>query len=228
MIAERDNKIFEMMGVFNGKTFADVLGKTIWVNHKDRARQAQNRVRKLKDMHNLVRLVPTGLMKPQKAIFLTTQGKEYVEQEFGILVGDTHLSMVTIRHNMLEMIVWYWLNELGKQVERTTVKKWVTDEKHAHAPDLYYEDKGKKVYVEIETSKKSPDRYNEIFAKIRKDEADVVLYFFEDEKSMKSIGRVIPIWDKIYYCDIESFIKNAQDGKIGFVKQSQFLASLKE
>jgi len=223
--SKRDNKILEMMGVFNGKTFGNVLAKTLWVNNKNGFQQSMNRVRKLRDNFKIFKLVPTGLLNPRNAIILTQSGKDYCDLELGLYVGEPHLSVVTINHNMLEQIVWYWLSESGREVTRTTVKSWVTDKRFKHAPDLYFEDENGGVYCEIETSKKSKERYNEIFVKIRKDGIKKVIYFFENAKRMEQIGRVIPLWEKvIFYVDIEEMIKN--EGKADFIPQRQFLANL--
>lgn len=223
--SERDIKLFEIIANFGGKTYVDVLEKTLWLGKKNAYQQSLNRVRKLIQEKKLLKLVSTGLVSPRHAIVLTGLGKTYVEEEFGIIINEIHISAVTIRHTILEQISWYYLDYIGNNVDRTIVKNW--SKNHAHTPDLFYKKNNKSVYVEIETSKKTNSVYESLFVKIRQDEADVVLYIFEDNKKMEQIGKVMPLWDKIYLVSIEELIENAtKNKKIGFKSQKDFLKSI--
>lgn len=223
-LSDRDRDILRMIGEFGGKTFIEVLERTYWHGLKVPTQQARDRVQKLKSKYRLLRLVPTGLMKPRNAIALTDFGKRWVKDETDMETGSLFLSPVTVWHNVYEQIAWYWLRRSGREASRTIVKRWSED--HAHTPDLLYfhhNDKELPVYVEIETNAKSKDRYLSIFEKMGKDGVYAVLYVFENEKKMMQLGRRLPIWDKLYYTNIDEMIENiSHHGKIGMMSQEKF------
>lgn len=221
---ERDIDIIKLMATFGGKTFNPVLEKTIWLGYKSAAQQVSNRMSRLLKQHKIIRRQETGLQKPRYLYKFTELGKRVCE-DIGFRPGNFSFSTVTIWHGIYEQIAFYWLEKIGKKPHRTTVREWVTEGGKKHAPDLVYKNpKGDYVYVEVELNKKRPDSYISIFEKMQQDGAASALYIFENEKKMQQIGRVIPIWEKVYYVTIEQLIKAAQNGKIGAVKQSDFLA----
>jgi len=224
-LTERDAGVLEMMANFGGKTYIKVLEQTFWFGVKNAEQQARNRIQKLKKK-KLVRHMETGLVNPKNAIVLTEQGKQFVDDFWGIPIHTITISAVTAWHNIYEQIVWYWLKKLGKDIERAIVKKWIP-QGYRHTPDLYYKnDKGNLVYVEIELTRKRPDRLLDIFAKMKADGVSAVLYVFKDEKQMKTLGTKIPLWEKIRYVTIDKLIESAQNGKIGAVKQVEYLKSI--
>lgn len=226
MLVERDRKILELMAAFNGKTYIQALEKTAYLGKSNALKQASNRIRKIRDNFGLVKLEPTGLMRPKNVVLLTTPGKEYVDLEFGVSVGQTHISMVTIHHNILEMITWFWLNELGFEPLRATVKDWVSEKKHFHAPDIFVENfNGEKTYFEIETSKKSVTRYRDILLKIKKDGIKQVVYVFENDKKLRQIADTLPVGGetKIFFTTIDDLVKTASKGQINLTSQRDYL-----
>lgn len=227
VLSERDKDILLMMSEFGGKTFIPVLERTFWEGNKMPAQQARDRVQKLIKKYKLLRLAPTGLMKPRNAIAMTENGKKYAE-ELGIEVGNLFLSPVTIWHGIFEQITWYWLKRAGRDVSRTIVKKWAGT--HKHTPDLLYfhnGDETKPVYVEVETNAKDRNRYVAIFKNMSADKIYRVLYVFENEKRMNVIGSKLPISDKIMMIDIDNLISNiVKDGKIGAISQNEFIKKI--
>lgn len=226
-LSDRDKDILLMIAEFGGKTFTPVLERTYWEGNKMPAQQARDRVQKLIKKYKLLRLAPTGLMKPRNAIAMTENGKKYAE-ELGIEVGNLFLSPVTIWHGINEQITWFWLRQAGRDVSRTIVKKWAGT--HKHTPDLLYfhnGDETKPVYVEIETNAKNKNRYLSIFQNMGADKIYRVLYVFENEKKMLSIGNKLPISDKLMMTNIDDLIANIKkDGKIGAITQNEFIKKI--
>jgi len=220
MLTDRDHKIFELMSVFGGKTFLPVLAKTFFSSEQ----VARNRLNVLKK-DKMIKYVPTGLMSPRNAIYPTEQGIRYF-QEIGLRTIRTDVSTSQVHHLMLEQITYFYLKKIGKDVQRTIVKNW--SKKHHHTPDLCYTHKGKNVYVEIERTHKRPDVLAKIMTNMKKDDIHIVLYVFEDEKKMKQIGSKIPIFEKAYYVTIDKLIEASKDGKIGAVKQLDYLKTIGE
>ena len=220
----RDMEILEMMAVMGGKTYMPVLTKTAFLHTAEQT--ARNRLQVLRKKKKLIRYKPTGLVNPKNAILFTEEGKRFASEVFGINVGDASISPVTTWHNIYEQITYYWLKKMGKDVERTIVHRWRKKGYH-HTPDLAYKNqKGKYVYVEIELTKKRPDRYIDVFNRMVADDVGSVLYVFEDDRKMQVLGTKIPLWDKIYYTTIDNIVKGGEAGKLIAIKQADFLKSL--
>lgn len=226
-LTQRDRDILAMIAEHGGKTFVEVLARTFWIDAKMAEQQARDRINKLKKQYKLLRHAPTGLIKPQNAIALTDFGKRWCLDETEIEAGTLFLSPVTAWHSIYEQIAWYWIMKTGRRVSRTIVKKW--SKGHKHTPDLLYFHEEKPVYVEIELNGKSPDRYLDLIKKSRSDGAHAMFYIFENEKRMKQLGRKLPTSDLIYITNIDDLIKSVREtGKIGAVKQSEFMKKLGE
>jgi len=230
-LSQRDKDIFRLMAEFGGKTFNEVLACTFWHDKKVPVQQVRDRISKIKKKYKIVRLVPTGLMKPRNAIVFTDFGKRWVQDETDIETGYFFLSPVTAWHGIYEQIAWYWIKNSGRvDVSRTIVKNWSLE--HKHTPDLLYfhnEDPKKPVYVEIELNSKSSRRYLEVMSKCKLDKVHAIFYIFENEKKMVQLGRKLPINDKIYITNIDDLIKNVSTkNKIGALKQIDFLKKIGE
>jgi len=224
-LSNRDKDIFFLMSEFGGKTFLEVLERTFWHDKKVPLQQAKDRIGKIKKKYNIVRYVNTGLMKPRSAIAFSDFGKRWIKDETNFDIGSLFISPVTAWHNIYEQITYYWLKKAGRDVSRTIVKNWSIE--HKHTPDLLYfynEDKSKPIYVEIELNKKITSRYVSIIEKMGIDKVHAVLYVFESEKKMIQIGRLLPIYEKLYFIHIDELIKNiSTTGKIGFMTQQAYL-----
>jgi len=142
-----------------------------------------------------------------------------VFNEFDINVtSNITVSPVSANHMIFEQIAFFWLEKIGRKVERTVVKSW--SKNHKHTPDLAYFQNDKLIYVEIERSMKNTQQYNQIFVNIIADKVDKVLYIVEDEKMLKRFARNLPRSEKIMLVTIDDFVKNChENGKIGAVKQ---------
>jgi len=201
MLTKRDKEILKFINVF-GKTYYEVLGKTFFKN----IQSARNRITVLKKKR-VISYKKTGLESPKRALTLGPVGKEYVDVVLKEYVKVPKISNTTIRHNILEQIVYFHLYKIGK-VERTTI---ATHYKMLnHVPDMIYTTaKGSKVYVEVEITKKSKYRYHEIMKKIIRDKPDKLLYISDTNDRAKSIVTSIGYWDnKLKYMDIDTFLKN--------------------
>lgn len=221
MITQRDKKIFEMMSEFGGKTFIQVLSKTFF-NNEQVARNRMNVLKKQK----MIKYVNTGLMTPRSAIFASDLGTRYFAEN-GLRTIRTDVSASQVEHLMLEQIAYYYLKKIGKNVNRTIVKNW--SKEHHHTPDLcYLHNNGKPVYVEIERTHKRPSELAKIQVNSCKDNVHIILYVFENDKKMKTLGTKIPLHEKIYFVTIDTLIVNSKNGKIGAVKQLDYLKKIGE
>lgn len=205
MLTNRDIEIFKFLNRY-GKTYIEVLGKTFFSSEQI----ARNRVNRLAK-YNLIGYWNTGLMKPRRALVLTSDSKAYLDEELGYEVKKAKINQTTIHHNVLEQITDFYLQKIGK-VERATV---YTHYKHLnHIPDfIYYNEDGKKFYIECEVTKKSINRYNLIVDKATKDNPYAVIYVADTIEKAKAIARVMPVWSKLFYIDLEGLIKNISNVK---------------
>jgi len=224
-LTNRDVEILELICEFGGKTFVDVLEKTLWYGRSSAKRQVQNRITILKDKYKIIRLVPTGLMSPRNAIALTENGARYINEYTDFKVPFFRPAFTTIYHTIYEQIAYYWLKKSGRNVSRTAVIEWRNENKHT--PDLIYhhnQNISKPVYVEIELSRKENKRYTDIFANMESDGAYAVLYIFKDERSMKFGGHWLPLYDKIYITNIDFIVESiSSDKKLKLFSQKEFL-----
>lgn len=224
-LTDRDREILELMSVFGGKTYIEVLEKTIWHGYKSAPVQARNRMTKLEKKYSLFIHKLTGLTSPRSAWALSENGKDVVRTQFEKNISNISVSPVTVGHNIIEQIAYYWLKKIGKNPERTVVSKWSTN--HKHTPDLVYYKNNEPIYVEIEKNVKSAGAYNSIFANIIQDKVNKVLYVVEDQKRVEQFARNLPTSDKIMLVAIDDLIEAAQSGKIGAISQKQALQNQK-
>lgn len=206
-ITNRDEEILKFINVF-GKSYANVLGKTFFNDDK----QAKNRITSLKKME-LIDYKPTMLLSPRNALILTSYGRNYLIDRGIEAKSAVKIHASTIWHNVLEQIAYYWLSTLG-EVTRTTVYH------HAntlnHVPDLIYIDSsGRKFYIEVELTQKSMKNYEQVIFDTQKDNPFGVIYITMDEQKAVSLAKNMPVWDRLFYIDIETFVKNVKElGKI--------------
>lgn len=228
ILQKRDYEVLDIMANFGGKTFRAVLAETAFRGLKNADQQAANRIQKLKKSMKIFKFMETGLNKHKYALSFSGKGVELMRDMGYNIANKSVMSPQSINHMILEQITFYYLKKMGKKVKRTVVAKW--GKEHAHTPDLMYElDNGGKVYVEIELNKKSPERYTDTFIKMRKDGVKSVLYVFENEKRMRQIGRILPVWDKLYYITKDQLIECYENGeKLKATKQKDFLLELNE
>ena len=98
MLTNRDIEIFKFLNRY-GKTYIEVLGKTFFSSEQI----ARNRVNRLAK-YNLIGYWNTGLMKPRRALVLTSDSKVYLDEELGYEVKKAKINQTTIHHNVLEQI----------------------------------------------------------------------------------------------------------------------------
>lgn len=223
-LTARDKEILELASVFGGKIFVEVLTATFWHGYKMPIDQARNRMKTLTNKYNLFSLKPTGLMSPRSAYVLTEYGKSVVKTLFDKDIYSITVTTTTVKHNILEMIVYYWLQKIGKNPIRTTVATWAQKQNFKHTPDIAYRmDDEKLIYIEIETNVKSAGSYNSIFVNIIQDKVHKVLYVVEDEKKVVQFANKLPKSEKLMLVSIDTLISSAQSGKIGAKAQKEIL-----
>ena len=226
VLQERDLEMLDIMANFGGKTFKRVLAETCFRGLKNPLQQVANRLYKLKKSMKIFKYVETGLSKNKYAIALNKSGVDLLNDMGYELRQSIVISPQTVNHTILEQITFYYLKKLGKDVQRTIVANWRKE--HFHTPDLMYRlSDGNMVYVEIELSKKSPQRYIDTFTKMKKDGVKSVLYVFESDKKMRQIGRIIPVWDKVFYITKDELLIECFDnGKLKAKKQIEILKEI--
>jgi hypothetical protein len=216
MITERDIKIFKFINRY-GKTYIEVLAKTFFQNEQ----VARNRMNSLAKQ-NLISYWNTGLMKPRRAVVLTSDTKQLLEDEHELTVKSVKLNRTTIQHNIIEQIADYHLSTIGT-VERTTV--YTHNDKLHHIPDFIFTNEfGNKINIEVELTKKSAPRYTKLMQAVSKDNPDAIIYILDTHSKIKSYASIMPKWHKLFFISIDELIKNIE--QIGQIKPLAQEASL--
>jgi len=201
MITNRDIEIFKFINRY-GKSYIEVIGKTFFENEQ----VARNRINSLYKQ-GFISYWKTNLMTPRRAIILTEEIKKYLYEEFDIKPKNAKLNVSTIEHNMIEQLADFYLSKLeNSTVERTTV--FTHSKKLNHIPDLIYHHEKGKVYIEVETSKKSSKRYISIFENMKKDNVLQVIYIVKNEKLLNNYSASFPKWNKLKFITIDNLINN--------------------
>lgn len=216
MITARDIEIFKFINRY-GKSYIEVLAKTFFANEQ----VARNRINSLAKQE-LITYRNTGLMKPRRAIVLTSEAKGYLQDEFELVPKNAKINRTTIAHNVIEQIADYHLSKIGK-VERTTVA--THSQKLHHIPDFIFTNhNGKRINIEIELTKKSIPRYNEIMQAVKKDNVDAIIYILLTSDKIKMFASSLPKWQKLFFISIDELISNIS--QIGQIKPYAQDASL--
>jgi len=216
MITARDLDIFKFMNKY-GKTYIEVLAKTFFTNEQ----VARNRMNILAKQ-NLISYWNTGLMKPRRAIVLTTDTKSMLENEYEVTARNTKLNRTTIHHNVIEQIVDFHLSKIGT-VERTTV--YTHKEKLHHIPDfIFTNESDNKINIEVELTKKSAPRYVKLMQSVSKDNPDAIIYVLSSKQKIKAYASIMPKWHKLFFISLDELIKNIEKtGQIKPTPQEQSL-----
>ena len=203
MLTQRDKEILLFINVF-GKTYYEVLGQTFFNNDK----VARNRIDKLMK-EKTIGYLSTGLMSPRRVLILGSNAKEYLHKELGIDVKRPKLTNTTIEHGIMEQIVYYHLSQIG-EVERTTVAEHRKVLKHV--PDMIYTTKkGSRVFIEVETTKKSNPRYINLIHKIRKENFDYLFYILPTKQRAENMMTALPDWHKLRFIDINTLVAEIKE-----------------
>ena len=201
MITDRDIEIFKFINRY-GKSYIEVMGKTFFNNEQ----VARNRINSLYKQ-GFISYWKTNLMSPRRAIILSEEIKKYLYEEHDTKPKNAKLNTSTIEHNMIEQLADYYLSKLeNSSVERTTV--YDHGSKLNHVPDLIYHHEKGKVYIEVETSKKSQKRYKDIFKSMQKDNVLQVIYIVKNTKILQSYAATFPTWSKLKFITIDDLITN--------------------
>ena len=226
-LTQRDRDIIEMMIEFGGVTYNPVLLNTVFYEQKYNT--LKTRLQKLR-RRGLIRYKQTNLFKPRYAIVFANGAEEFLFDAYGFKIRQVNPNPNTIYHLMLEQQAYFWLKKAGKDVKRTIVKHWQEGGAHKHTPDLVYPLKnGDLVYVEVENTTKRADRYIDIFRRTKIDNPKTILYVFENDKKMRTLGKKIPLWDKIRYTTVEWLRDSVlNDEKIKAIKQTEFFEKIKK
>lgn len=203
MLTDRDIELLKFINRY-GKTYYQVLGKTFFTSEQ----VARNRINKLAK-NNFFGFWDTGLSSPKTAIVLGRESKSYLLDNGTDDIKKVKLNSTTINHNIIEQIADYHLQKLGT-VERTTV--FHQHGKLNHVPDfIYIDEKSRKFYIEIETTIKTTQRYDNIIQKILNDKPYAIIYITEKADKIKTLANKMPHSDKLFFIDIENLIKNISE-----------------
>jgi len=217
MITDRDIEIFKFINRY-GKSYTEVMGHTFFNN----IQVARNRINSL-HKQGFISYWKTNLMTPRRAIILSEEIKKYLYEEHDIKAKNAKLNSSTIQHNVIEQLADYYLSKLDNSaVERTTV--YEHGSKLNHVPDLIYHHQKGKVYIEVETSKKSQKRYKDIFEKMQKDNVLQVIYIVKNENILESYATTFPRWSKLNFITIDDLIINIKTkNRIDPISQSDII-----
>lgn len=219
MITKRDLEIFKFINKY-GKSYLPVMEKTFFPS-------VHSAKKRITDLHQsgLVSYWNTKLQVPRKAIVLTQETKEYLYETFDIKPKNPTMNMSTIHHNIVEQITDYHLSKIGT-IERTTVATH-TEQLH-HIPDFIFTSKnGQKFNVEIELTKKTSKRYQDIFFKTAKDNIHGILYIFPKKTDIQRYAEFFPRDKRLLLIDIETLIQNITNfQKINPYTQEQILLEI--
>jgi len=84
-----------------------------------------------------------------------------------------------------------------------------------------------KIFIEIETSKKNPKRYIEIFQQCEKDNILQIIYIVKSQKILENYSQSFPKYNKLFFITIDDLIKNiSSDKMLNAKKQSVILQEL--
>ena len=200
MITDRDLEVFKFINKY-GKSYVEVLGQTFFPTIQN-ARNRLNRLAKMK----LVGYRNTGLMTPRRAVVLTNEAKQILQDEFDIKPKKPKMNISTINHNMIEQLADFYISKLDGWVERATVYEHST--KLHHVPDLIYHHEKGKIYIEVELSKKSSKRYIEIFESMKKDNVMMTIYVVKNETILRNFAESFPQWNRLFFITIDDLIAN--------------------
>lgn len=221
MITPRDIEVFKFINRY-GKSYNEVLGKTFFSNTST----ASKRMYQLQKQ-GLITFWKTSLLSPRRAIVLTNETKEFLENEYELKPKNTKINVSTIHHNILEQITDYHLSKIGV-VLRTTISEH--SKTLHHVPDFIFTSKNNQRFnVEIELTKKSQERYKMILLNTNKDDVDGILYIFETKNDIERYINFMPKDSRLLFIDINTMISNiASLERINPISQDENLFSLKQ
>lgn len=221
MITPRDIEVFKFINRY-GKSYNEVLGKTFFSNTST----ASKRMYQLQKQ-GLITFWKTSLLSPRRAIVLTNETKEFLENEYELKPKNTKINVSTIHHNILEQITDYHLSKIGV-VLRTTISEH--SKTLHHVPDFIFTSKNNQRFnVEIELTKKSQERYKSILLNTSKDDVDGILYIFETKNDIERYINFMPKDSRLLFIDINTMISNiASLERINPISQDENLFSLKQ
>lgn len=222
--SKMDEEILAFIGEF-GRTYSYVLGKTFFSNEK----QAIGRIHKMK-VKGLIERVPTGLNKPRNAILLTKMAKDY------LLANDAKIkknkgSISHLNHNIMEQIAFYHLSKIGDTIRAST---WHHMNVYFAVPDLVVRFDNFNIAIEVEATQKSKSRYEEYVKKAkldveRSDRLHRFLFVTKNKAFAETIANAMPIWDRLFFIDIDTLIDNIKTyKKITPFSQKQLLKKIEK
>lgn len=204
-MTDRDIKILCFIAIF-GKSYADVIAKTFFAGVKNAQQVAKNRITLLANKYKVLEYAPTGAKSPRNYIVLTQLGREIVIDADQSIAVKHDVSIVELKQDVLEQIVFYWLEQIGG-IERPT------DTKKYHPDFIFSPVTGEKIYVEIETHKKSATMYQSIFKKYAEDGVDYVLYVVPRESMIKQVADFMPLWARVEFITVDALIDGVHNEK---------------
>ena len=182
-----------------GRSYAEVLGQTFYKSIQG----ARNKISLMKNK-GLLKYELTGLTQPRNAITLTKRAKDLLI-DLGYTPKSNKSNISQLEHNTIEQIAFYHLGKLG-EVTRTSV--WHHKNTYHVVPDMTLKTQTYYISIEVETHQKDKTRYKDYVNRSSKDSFHRVLYIMPNEKLMITIANNMPIWDKLFFIDINTMIEN--------------------
>ena len=217
-LQDRDIEILKFINIF-GYTFLKVIESTFFEEHSNDSNSASKRI-KLLERGGYILLKDTEFRSYARAIFLTRKAKVYLHSVVGIdeddIIKHKRLSSALV-HQVAEQLAYYNLKKLGGTIERTTVHKF--NKKLRHTPDFIYTSAaGLRMYIEIETSIKSVEAYNNIYKRVRETDdryrPERIIYVLSGGVNIDTIAKKLPSTDSkisISLISLEEMIGNIKE-----------------
>jgi hypothetical protein len=232
----RDEAMFRFIHENGGKTFLDVLQDTFFKNTDDVQKNRSATMKRIDTLckRGLIYKKPLGrYANPRFMICLTNEMSDFVFENYNESVKQPKImSESSLEHEITQQIIYFYFSKIYS-CERTHS---LMANNFYKIPDILMTTKENgKVYIEIETHKKSPKRYVDIVINIARDNPLQVIYIMKTKKQIeglvktfKELTRQNNIKEELekyfYFIDFETAISNSNSiKKIGATSYKKML-----
>lgn len=176
-----------------------------------------------------LKLKPSGAIKPKSVIVLGEEGSKESIHKTGLEPRKFVPNPKTIVHSEYEQIVFFWLSKPYPSIKRTVVHKTIGEGKtiFRHTPDMLIKTGERTIYIEVELTLKSCERYNDILTKSLKDGASLIYFITPNLEFSIALAKRLPKSQSILIIELDMLINNIKtSNKIAAKKQVEYLGGL--
>lgn len=216
MVTERDLAVLKFMQINTGKTFETVLEKTFFPSRSAAERFA---TKMIKD--GILERKKLGIQSPKSMLVFAENAKEIIWEHFAQEPIRAKLSSSTVKHEIYQQICHFWIEKIGGIVERTNLKYHFG--KMNHVPDLICKLNNFTYHIEIELTKKTLRRYQDIILNSSKDGPDYIVYVTQDDKMAANLAQTMPKFNRLFFVSADNLVENCKKfNMIGAKNQKTF------